>query len=468
VAYESQLKSDRAQLHRHLVAAIEHGDENASLIAEHLEAAGDLQAAFAWHMRAGTWLTNRDIAGAYTSWRRAQQVADRLPDDDPERMSMRIAPRTLLCASAFRVGGPGLYTGFDELRDLCQATGDQRSLAIGMVGQLMAETASEHRREASRLAAEHLALLESIGDSTLTVALLVGPLVAKYEIGEMAEVLRLAQQGIDLADGDATKGNMIFASPLGLATALRGVARFCLGILGWLGDLDDAIVMARSCDAMMLSGVIWYKYAVGISYGVLLADDTALRETDETLTLAKQSGDDLAFDLARTTRGIILVHRGGSDRAVGLDLLSKVRDAALGERIMKSTLPLFETEIAREKIRSVDIDGGIDQLRAVLNGMIDSGGSVWMGLATSVLVEALVQRACGADLEEAQAAIQRLAAVPDEQAFLLHEVILLRLRALLAHAEGDDTAYRDYRDRYRDMARTLGFEGHIAWAEAMR
>ena len=38
---------------------------------------------------------------------------------------------------------------------------------------------------------------------------------------------------------------------------------------------------------------------------------------------------------------------------------------------------------------------------------------------------------------------------------------------LLARAHGDDTAYRDYRDRYRDMARTLGFEGHIAWAEAI-
>ena len=44
---------------------------------------------------------------------------------------------------------------------------------------------------------------------------------------------------------------------------------------------------------------------------------------------------------------------------------------------------------------------------------------------------------------------------------------LLRLRALLARAHGDDTGYRDYRDRYRDMAKTLGFEGHIAWAEAM-
>jgi hypothetical protein len=38
---------------------------------------------------------------------------------------------------------------------------------------------------------------------------------------------------------------------------------------------------------------------------------------------------------------------------------------------------------------------------------------------------------------------------------------------LLARAQGDDTGYRDYRDRYRDMATSLGFEGHIAWAEAM-
>jgi hypothetical protein len=29
-------------------------------------------------------------------------------------------------------------------------------------------------------------------------------------------------------------------------------------------------------------------------------------------------------------------------------------------------------------------------------------------------------------------------------------------------APGDDTGYRDYRDRYRDMATSLGFEGHIA------
>jgi hypothetical protein len=38
----------------------------------------------------------------------------------------------------------------------------------------------------------------------------------------------------------------------------------------------------------------------------------------------------------------------------------------------------------------------------------------------------------------------------------------------LARAHCDDTAYRDYRDRYRAMATSLGYEGHVAWAEAMK
>jgi hypothetical protein len=47
------------------------------------------------------------------------------------------------------------------------------------------------------------------------------------------------------------------------------------------------------------------------------------------------------------------------------------------------------------------------------------------------------------------------------------DIWLLRLRALLAQACGDAAAYAHFRDRYRDMAKTLGFEGHIEWAEAM-
>ena len=87
--------------------------------------------------------------------------------------------------------------------------------------------------------------------------------------------------------------------------------------------------------------------------------------------------------------------------------------------------------------------------------------------ATAALVETLLRSGADADVQEAAAAIERLAAVPTDPGFVLHDIWLLRLRALLARARGDTAAYTDLRDRYRDMARTLEFEGHIAWAEAM-
>ena len=86
VAYESQLSATRAQAHRRLAAAIEARDpaavdENAALIATHLEAAGELADAYRWHMRAAGWLRPRDMSAARAQWLSARRIADRLPDD---------------------------------------------------------------------------------------------------------------------------------------------------------------------------------------------------------------------------------------------------------------------------------------------------------------------------------------------------------------------------------------------------
>ena len=87
--------------------------------------------------------------------------------------------------------------------------------------------------------------------------------------------------------------------------------------------------------------------------------------------------------------------------------------------------------------------------------------------AISVLVETLLDLGADGDVAEAEAAIERLAAAPADEGLVIREIWLLRLRALQARAHGDAEVYNELRDRYRDMARTLGFEGHIAWAEAM-
>jgi hypothetical protein len=42
-----------------------------------------------------------------------------------------------------------------------------------------------------------------------------------------------------------------------------------------------------------------------------------------------------------------------------------------------------------------------------------------------------------------------------------------RGKALLARAHGDKIGCREFADRYRKMVTDLGFEGRMAWAEAM-
>ena len=184
VAYEAQLKSDRAEMHRRLAAAIEQRDhdsvgENAALIAEHLEAAGDLRSAYAWHMRAGAWSNNRDIRAARISWERARRVADALPANDPERTAMRIAPRTALCTSTWRAGLGVADTGFDELRELCRSAGDDVSLAIAMYGQVVGLSFEHRHREASALASEQVRLLEESPDALRGVGVIHGAVLAK-------------------------------------------------------------------------------------------------------------------------------------------------------------------------------------------------------------------------------------------------------------------------------------------------
>jgi adenylate cyclase len=471
VAYEAQLKSDRVQLHRRLATAIqerdpESADENAALIAEHLEAAGDLHGAYSWHMRAGAWSTNRDITAARISWQRARQVADRLPADDPDSASMGIAPRTLLCGSTWRVGGSVADTGFDALRELTTAAGDHVSLAIAMAGLLMTQTLHHQYRESSRLASEQAELLESIGDPTMTVGLLYGANFAKLEAGEAVEAMQLAQRVIDLAAGDPCKGNLLVGSPLALALGIRGLARCSLGHPGWSDDVHHAVRTARAVDPTSEVMVTTYTYSFAITNGAILPDAAAMRDTAAALQTAEQSGDDVTLVLAQIARGIILIHRKDPERGIGSDMLAEVREPALRQRNLIA-VKLIDIHIAEQKAQTGEIDGAIEMSRGIVDDVFDTGETIWNWPATTVLVESLLRRGADADLQEAHAAVDRLEAVPTDHRSVLHEIWLQRLRALLARAHGDEAVYCEYRDRYRDMARTLGFEGHIAWAEAM-
>ena len=156
VAYESQLSATRVQAHRRLAAAIEArdpaaADENAALIASHLEAAGELAAAYRWHMRAAEWLRPRDVAAARAQWESARRIADRLPDDHDDVIAMRIAPRTMLISTTFFVGDDvDTDEQYREFRDLTMQAGDLTSFAIATAGRIMSFSRQRQPRSRGR------------------------------------------------------------------------------------------------------------------------------------------------------------------------------------------------------------------------------------------------------------------------------------------------------------------------------
>jgi hypothetical protein len=474
VAYESQLKSDRAELHRRVAAAIETRDpatveENAALIAEHLEAAGDGHAAYGWHMRAATWARNRDISAARLSWERATRIADALSAEDPNRATMRIAPRTMLCATAYRVHENVAGDRFDELQQLCAAADDKASLAIGMAGLVIDHGYQDRVREASQLASETWTLIESIGDPTLTLRLAWPVLYAKAEGAEMCDALQWSQRVIDLADGDPSKGKFIFGSPLAVALAMRGSARYGLGRPGWRDDLRHGLATARSVGPMSWAMVVLIVYWGGPPFGVLRPDDRSVREIEDAVRIAERSGDDLALALIRLVLGFALVYRPtDAERDRGQTLLTELSDVFLRRGYLLAELPIVNVYLARERARRGDRDEAIPLMRTAADHLFREGQLLMWGIAaTGVLVETLLDRGAESDVAEAEAAIERFATAPADEGLVIRDIWLLRLRTLLARAHGDATAYVHLRDRYRDMARTLGYEGHIAWAEAM-
>ncbi|MFN8033556.1 MAG: adenylate/guanylate cyclase domain-containing protein [Mycobacterium sp.] len=469
VAYDSQLNAARAELHRRVAAVIaerhpESVEENAALIAEHLEAAGDLTDAFNWHMQAGNWSQFRDFDAARLSWERARAVADRMPAG-PGRDAMRVTPRALLCASSWRVTAPIDYGVFDELRGLAESVNDKVSLALGIFGQILALSFAGRCHDACRLVPELEGTLEVVGEPRLSAALLCAPPTALLQVGDATAVKRLSSRIIDLTGGDPQFGDVLMESPFAVAAVLSATARMALGEPGWRTEFDEAHDLARRYLPVGWPMAMVWKYGYGVVAGALQPDENALTETAEMYEQADHRADGSALEAARFLYGFILNRAGGPDRRRGLDILAAASDSTWSHYLTWFR-QIADIELAREAARAGELDPAITTLTAVLERDV-VGESVLRSATVEALVEALLQRGAAADVDAAQAAIEGLAAMPTEPGFKLFEIPLLRLRALLASARGDAAGYRHHRDRYRTAAAAADFQGHIALAEAM-
>ena len=137
-------------------------------------------------------------------------------------------------------------------------------------------------------------------------------------------------------------------------------------------------------------------------------------------------------------------------------------EAAPRKEYIVSELPIATMYVVRERARRADRDSVISLVRDVVDDLALSGQrALWGAPATGVLVDLLLDRGADGDVAEAASAIERLAAVPADEGLAVRDIWLVRLQAVLARFQGDGATYIDIRDRYHQMAKSLGFEGHI-------
>ena len=335
--------------------------------------------------------------------------------------------------------------------------GTSASLAIGMVGLVVEHMRHGRVREASRLASETMALVESIGNADLDGRAV--PRGDQYQVSD-----RRDGRGAALVADRHRPGRRRphqrehrFRFAVGGGVGIARHRPVGAGPCGVARRFDRALAMARGADPMSRAVVITYAYGFAIAGGVLLADDAALRDIEEALEIIERSSEDFALGLARWALGMALVHRDSpAERERGLAVLGQVRDMCLHGRFYQYLLAAVDVYTARERARRGDRDGAIPQMRAAIDDLFHAGQLGYCIPATGFLVETLLERGAGDDVAEAEAAIDRLAAAPDRRG----AGDTRNLAAAAARAAG---AGARRRRRLPRLSGSLPRDGDIAW-----
>jgi adenylate cyclase len=462
VAYESQLSAIRVQAHRRLAAAIEARDSgavdnNAALIATHLEAGGELVQAYRWHLRAAEWLRPRDVRAAHAAWESARRIADALADDYDGVIAMRIAPRAMLISTALYVGDAvGADQLYQELRDLTMRSGDLTPLALATAGRVWSFIVNDIRvPEGATLASELEDMVSGIVCDVATKAIILNSVAfARFADCEFDAALQVIDAILALPDDVPT-------AEIVAAQALRGVIEICLGdSKEGRRHFREGIEQARTLAPLNHAMISHYAGTIA-ALGMCKTDDL-VDDTREALRRAESFGDVSAIIAAGWAHGTVLLRAENASRDEAVDLLGRAHTMIQKHKLGVIELTASGADLAIDAARKGRRDEAIDDLRASFLLHIDSGSRVFVGRAGEALIELLVERGSIADLAEAHLIVDRWQA--RRPGIPAMDLWWLKSRALLARAEGNSDEYAEVANQYLSLCEKLDALGRLAEA----
>src|SRR5581483_11902105 len=205
VAYRSLLQERRREIHAGVAQAIEslfkeQADERASLLAYHLEQAGEHVKAAQQHMRAAFWVGTNDPSQALRSWKKLRELLLDQPRSPPTDF-LKMAACGQIVNFGWREGmsAQDAAVYFEEAKQLARALGDVRSnvLIHAAYGRILANGGSaddyvEKIREAKAIADEGK-------DPSVQITLKAVLCHALWLAGRLKEALQMNVEATDRA-----------------------------------------------------------------------------------------------------------------------------------------------------------------------------------------------------------------------------------------------------------------------------
>jgi class 3 adenylate cyclase/tetratricopeptide (TPR) repeat protein len=266
VAYESQLQSRRRLIHAAVARTLEGNhpqqlEEQAAVIAHHLEQAGEELEAARWHRRAAEWIGSSDVAQAIRHWQHVLALTSELPESE-ERTGLRLsACITVLSQGGWRLGLPEeeMEALFVEGQALVENAGDNDARVNLILGYGARFGLAGEAQRWDTLAREAHALVDESTDPAVHGNTLLHRAYSQFLLGQIDEAVRLAAEIPEVLSNDLQLGlHLVGHSLLAWSWQIRAE------LFAYLGRLDDARALQLEAEKLARTGdvgetLVWMR-----------------------------------------------------------------------------------------------------------------------------------------------------------------------------------------------------------------
>jgi class 3 adenylate cyclase/tetratricopeptide (TPR) repeat protein len=322
VVYNSLLRTRRRELHSVVASSLEavfknQPEQRASLLAYHLEQAGEILKAAQQNMRAAVWIGANDPSEALRSWKKVRELLKTQPPSQPIDY-MRMMACGQIVNFGWREGIPATDAigYFEEAKQLALALKDIRANALihAAYGRILANGGSadeyvEKIREAKAFA-------DQGGDVSVQITLKAVLCHALRLAGYMSEALRMNVEATDRAHEIVKFDRQTLGFDIGVwLTVMRGQTLVMLGRGEEARPFLDRILALDSSQVDPLHYMIPSLAYVDLAWSEGNAA-LAERHADRAFSIAAKSGNPYLRVYAQACRGLSHVISGRLTSAI--------------------------------------------------------------------------------------------------------------------------------------------------------